>query len=371
MCSNLQFADLVQHWGLQNLSLGLQGNTQTGVQFANLTITWGSWQGSNELDHQEYLSLNVLDGRLGGPFLSTYSQPHSRYGTLGTAYNDAQAGMVFEDLNGGSLDTLDRTDAFTETRSMGTECSQQSAVPVGQPCADSVAAVWVGLMGSQTDALLQTGYTYDASRPSSMECLGFANSCDYGLWYEDFEPNINYDNEPPPMPYPGDPTVAVGSIVEMDVYVYGSDGEIEINDDTTHGFWTDAVDDIDFTPVYSPYIVEAYGTASTDFNHEGGPSFSSQIAYLGNLVDFEYGYLGSTTTPNIVYISTVINDDWFGQEWLQQWNSGPNGPTNLAVEWPTGTGFNGGGSQTYLAVAWLTSDYNWCWMSYNYFPICG
>jgi hypothetical protein len=240
---------------------------------------------------------------------------------------------------------------------MSTADGSQIDIPAGSGYVDSIAAVWDGLETTSAE-LLQTGYSLDATNPSYSNCAGFANSCDYGLWWEDLISNP----DSPPQPYSGDPRVAVGNILQMSVD-YSSPGDyvVEIDDTSTGGFWHCAVSTGNWAPTLAPFSVEAFATASSTTSAGAWPS---QIADFGSEpISFEYGELSTCSCGTLLPVSTAEANGWYGSYQMDQ----GAGVSNTEENWVTGSGYFGGGS-SWSQVAWSTSEYSVCPMAADNTP---
>lgn len=360
VCQDSALVPLLEKWGSQNLSLGFEGNNATGVSVANLTLSWTSWTSGVPTRSLYSIAYNLGAGSIVGPTIVSTVSAES-YGDEGNSVQSHWNGFDFTGA-GPSYPALEEAYGDTKVVPMGALCRQQQQVPPNFPCADAVAAVWIGLENTAATGLLQTGYAYDATNPSNSICNGVANSCDYGLWWENIEPS----GGGPPMPYSGDPVAQSGQILEYTVTLVGTYGSTEIFDQTTGNFWT-ASTTTAFSPTIAPYIVEAFKTSSSCYSYLSGKimipiCLPSQIAdFSANWIDFEYGYYEVQSTNTFVSLTTAFSNFWFGTFEMEQAMNNEN----LGYQWQSGaTGFLGG-STTLVEIPWFNSNYNWCYLSGN------
>ncbi|HTT14443.1 MAG TPA: hypothetical protein VMG81_01505 [Thermoplasmata archaeon] len=239
----------------------------------------------------------------------------------------------------------------------------------GSSPGDSVAAVWVGLSGVEGggDGLLQTGYTYDASNPSHGWCASFANSCDYGLWWELVGNQNGTLPSEGPYPYSGDPTLSQGDLVyeEVGLVNYPDQYWTSITDHTHTYQWTNfiTIPTTDyFTPEDAQTIVEAPIVPT-------GP-YIAQIPGFSNPIPFEDGYICSAydcPLGSTIDLSEAYNNSWYDTYWLEQ----ARGVSNTGVSFASNSPDFFGHDSWYPEVTWISSRYDWCYNNPYYAQCSG
>jgi hypothetical protein len=362
-CSNPNFVDASAGTGSSNISLGFYSTREQGLVFANLTMSWVSGVGAGALGHQEWVSVNEATGAVTGPHASNF-EVQASYSSNSQSLN--WAGWEF--WGGSSKPALVEATGITKVDSMAAKPSQQTD-PVGVSV-DSDIAVWVGLSPchgadcSGETNMIQTGYSVDASHTSDSWCVGFSDSCDYGLWWESLNTpwTCTVDGgstaDCPPMPYSGDPTVSVGDIIEPSVWSPTSDYyETGIYDSTTGQNWNQELSTTYWTPNYAEYIAEA-------------PLFSSgstlQIPQLANFsvpIEWEDGFVSDgTSAPTL---GQAFNSSWYATYTLNQSNT-----STLQTQEPMYMGPTFWGNYQYFPlIKSLNSLYEYCYVNL-YAPHC-
>ena len=344
-------------------SVGWYGSAQGWPVEVNVTGNWAAFSGTNLVDYQHWWSLNLETGTSSGPFESSFSPPLG-YGS--DAYPNWAGLELRAESNGPEVtEATGLTQAVPMSSEPGAQILPEDTSPV-----DSVGAVWVGLSPcagggcSNGVDLVQTGYTFDATHPSSGECTGAADGCDYGLWWEAVGTNYQclvngaYTDLCPAVPYSGNPTVTEGTILGEFVWQSSADYfSTEVYDDNTNQEWGETVfegawysGEASWSPTYADYILETppYSTGSvTDLSQV--PGFGSET------IDFENGLIcsgGSCVTPAQAYAVGGFNNDYLYQ----------GVSDNTLTQMVTSDTYWGVVS-TYQAISWLSSAYNFCYMN--------
>lgn len=354
VCSNQTVSKEVRQWGALNTTIGFFASRTAGLQFINFTTFWDTTNGTspycagqgNVTAHQLYWSLDLLSGTESGPHAWQGRTPSytQMCGTSGQTWTTSNwAGYEFWD----GSQSLYGLNSIGLTVPMTTAVGQQVNPP--HVTIDSVGAAWVGLedsLAASTGSLLQTGWTYDASYPGDGWCVGFSQSCDYGLWYEHFPSSAQ--------PYSGDPKVSSGDIIEPTIIQQSNHNYylVSIFDDSTGNTYSTLYNiGYSWNPHYAAYMVEAPPYA-------GGTQ--SQIAdFSGNPIQFENANLcvvslgGCSYTPHQAYSAGNYRDDQLNQE---------NGVTNTLEQFVYGPSY---WQQMiwYPEVEWLSSGYSYCYVN--------
>lgn len=339
VCQRSDFAESASAAGFPHVTLEYEfvgGN----AQYTNFTLTWMTANNGLLLDHHVYWSGNLSSGTISGP----YSMATAPLPTYGSFYSHSQAGYDFWWSVGGTLQTFWRVAAYTQVVQMTNPgLSTQKNVPPGT-AVDAEGAAWVGTSPQSTEGggLLQTGYAYDASNPSSSKCTGAPNGCDNGLWYE-YLPS-------PPQPYSGNPTVPVGAILDEQVQNAGS------------GYWDAMIYDYSNGHTYPASVYVGSYAPRYAYGIMEAPSYLGvvqQIAqFQGSPVDFEYGTVQTTSScrQSCVLWDSLYAVGTYDQTVLNQ----EQGVTNTNANQASCGGMVGGGTVTCYQMKWLSSlyDYN-------------
>jgi hypothetical protein len=351
VCGSTLAESLVGEWGLQNTSFQTFSVNGTGVQFANFSIQWATWSNGTEFSDEAYWADSISNGTINGPILASWPAGLD-YGATGT-----QNSSAWEFWGSSTPTSLYDASAYTKVVSMTSEVSEQNDPP--SVVADSAAAVWVGMSPDKAGygGLLQTGYAYDASNPSANWCVGFTNSCDYGLWWE-------YYPTYAAQPYTGDPTIHANDVVREEAMMVNQPDSYETDIfDTTMvpaKEWTSTVLNLGgYSPKYAQFTIE------TATEPSGGKFwYTPQVpGFSDNPINFEEGMVctgyGCNVGAGLVWLSSAYSNGWYDQYQMEQ-SSGSSANTNQ--NWVSGTQYSGG-SGSWPQISWANSYYYYCGLS--------
>jgi hypothetical protein len=350
LCSSHVLTSAVSLWGVSNTTVDVYGTRTGGVQFVNFTVQWDTNSAVDPrcvnqgtvVAHQAYWSLYLPNGSSSGPHLwNGTATPYTS--TCANLWGSSPNWAGYEYWDPGTA--LDGYSAVTEPVAMTGQPGAQN--DYGNGAVDSAAAPWIGLednIGGAPGHLLQTGFTLDASAPTTLWCVGFALSCDYGLWYE-YLPA-------PPYPYSGDPAVSVGDRVTLSATSIGQPSGtylVSADDLTIGSLWHTSITVGSWTPYYADDIVETPPYAS------GPYEWLTQIPYFSTPMAFEFGQVctpsqGCSINPYSLYTANYYRNDVLSQS---------PGVNNTKASFVYGTDFSGSKSW-YPEVSWLNSSYDFC-----------
>ena len=354
VCADPQVTKLVQDWGVANTSLGLYGHETGEVLFANFSVNWAHWVGSTEYFVEQAWSMDLGSSQVAGPFSWT-SQKQSNFSSAGVheAQDTATTWGGYEFRAGSYPPEAYVAQADAQVVPMASETNQETDTAPGD-LADSAAAVWVGLEDSYggSSNLIQTGYAYDATNPSNSWCVGFAGSCNHGLWWA----IIFSDGTGTQGFYPGMPTVSQSDTLFESVHVLGVT-EYQTNiEDVNHGTWWSNMVIVSpshsFSPVAGVFVVEApvmEYEPCLGFPGQLCPYFTQIAGFAQQPVSFTNGEMCTDMTcVHTVSLQTAYNNGW---DQVDTVNEAAGSDTVESMS---------GGSPT---IAWSNSGFDYCLMN--------
>jgi hypothetical protein len=354
VCTDPQVANLVTDWGVANTSLGLYGLGTGEILFANFSVNWADWVGSTEYVMEQAWSMNMETNQVAGPFSWTSQEENTFNDAVVHETSDTATTWGGYEFRAGSYPPeVYAAQADTQVVPMASETNQETDAPAGV-LADSAAAVWVGLEDSYggSSNFVQTGYAYDATNPSDSWCVGFASSCNHGLWWA----IIFSDNTGTQGFYSGEPTVSQGDTLFESVHVLGVT-EYQTNiEDVNHGTWWSNMVIVSpfhsFSPVAGVFVVEAPVMEYESCLYVPGqlcPFFTQIAGFAQQPESFTNGEMCTDMTcVHTVSLQTAYNNGW---DQVDTINEGAGSDTVESMP---------GGLPT---IAWSYSGFDYCAMN--------
>lgn len=378
ICAQSAFQSLLNSTGASNLSLQLYAENSTaaliagsgGPIYANITFDWESWVGGSLVNDLEWWTIDISNGTVAGPATSVGSatamvdgvNPYHAWGG-NEFYVQSSSGSILSLVNTTSWVRIWNTSSggFTVptcTLPYATNC--QVNVPTGVTI-DPIASMWTGLTAGSNAGLAAylTGYAYDAASPRAAWCTGFAKGCDYGLFYEWSPAGPVVD---PVVPYSGYPHVAANDLLVENVNNTGicksglPQWTADITD-LTSGRYFHTTRCMEFTPYFSPMILESPNTTTVAIKPvvtQQTPSFGSVEFYSGALETASGSFISvASLFPSPIGVDTLTTYE------MTEYGGTVHSNTATSNTSPCGPAYNAAIATSCQTTTWYNSLYNY------------